>query len=341
MTLTHNESVLGRRNNLSDFSEERNPIMGGIYAGAIGGFLYGIPITFLSLIGISGYQTIYSAAVILLFPFLKTLYLGVFIGAILSFVKAITGLDMWTMRGVIFGALIGLIIGSIIESLISWETIVWTIQLTLMTAVIIFLKDHTVSLHQDGSLLTPLVKGQKTALIILFSSVLLPIGVEIRERYRFAETPPFFDKLFLEYKFNAESYLTTYQVEALARGRFRIIETEKRGVLGDDVEEFFVDAYGKVYESSFKSYEGHFSPIWLPVHQMKIGDVFEGLLVDRKDRWKNWDVLIIKHKLAQAEEYYELNTGFFVGAFARTAVGSGGNVLVETNADIPVEGSGK
>jgi hypothetical protein len=64
---------------------------------------------------------------------------------------------------------------------------------------------------------------------------------------------------------------------------------------------------------------------------MKIGDTFDdGYKVLRKDRWKKWEVLVIKNPTYNEEQYFELNTGYLVGVKGRVEVN-----LVNTNADIP------
>lgn len=152
---------------------------------------------------------------------------------------------------------------------------------------------------------------------------------------KYEEEAPFFDGLFLEYRLGGLKII--YEVEVLSNHKFKIVETEKAKVLSDDIEELFVDKYGKVYESSKKRYEGKFSPIWIPVHEIEIGDTISGgdFTAIRTDKWKGWDVLVLKADIVESENYHDLNTGFWVGSFARTAIGSGTVVLVNTNADIP------
>lgn len=172
----------------------------------------------------------------------------------------------------------------------------------------------------------------KKGLILLFGIYLL----SILSCTKYEEEAPFFDGLFLEYRLGG--LRTIYNIHVLANHKFKIIETQKARVLSDDVEELYVDAYGRVYKSSFKPYKGKFSPIWIPVHKMEIGDTFDsGYTVARKEKWEKWEVLVIKDPVVREERYFDLNTGFWVGSFARTAVGAGKIVLINTNADIPVE----
>ena len=145
---------------------------------------------------------------------------------------------------------------------------------------------------------------------------------------KYEEPAPFFDGLFLEY--NAGIKLI-FNVHSIENNSYKIVETEVSEVLGDTIRDFFVDMYGKVYKSSFKDYEGNFTSIWIPVHQMKIGDTFDdGYKVLRKDKWKKWEVLVIKNPTYNEEQYFELNTGYLVGVKGSVEVN-----LVNTNADIP------
>jgi len=174
------------------------------------------------------------------------------------------------------------------------------------------------------------MKRFKKSLILLLI-IFLPLTFLHCTKYK--ELTPFFDGLFLEYRLGG--LRTIYNVHVLANHKFKIIETQKARVLSDDVEELYVDAYGRVNKSSFKPYEGKFSPIWIPVHEMEIGDTFDdGYKVIRTEQWKKWKVLVIKDPVVREERYFDLNTGFWVGSFAKTAVGAGKIVLVNTNADM-------
>lgn len=150
---------------------------------------------------------------------------------------------------------------------------------------------------------------------------------------KYDEPAPFFDGLFLEYMVIENR--TIYKFEGLGNREFKITEISKSKALGDDVEELFVDIYGKVYESSFKDYEGGFSPIWIPTIQMEIGDRFnKGYTVLRKDRWKQWDVLVIKNPLFDEEKYFDINSGYWVGAVGKGSVARYSAVLIDTNANV-------
>jgi hypothetical protein len=145
------------------------------------------------------------------------------------------------------------------------------------------------------------------------------------------EEVPFFDGLFLEYETGVR---VMYTVNALDKDRFKIIKTEQWGTFGDKITELYVNMRGRVYKSNTRGYKGKFSPIWIPVHQIEVGESFdEGYTAIRKDRWKNWDVMVIKSTGTEEERYFELNKGFFVGltgSFDRKYE----PVLVNTNAGI-------
>ena len=81
-----------------------------------------------------------------------------------------------------------------------------------------------------------------------------------------------------------------------------------------------------------KRYEKKFSPVWIPIHEMEIGDTFDsGYTVTRKEKWKKWDVLVVKDPDSNNERYFDINTGYWVGSYERRLT----IVLVDTNADIP------
>ncbi len=151
---------------------------------------------------------------------------------------------------------------------------------------------------------------------------------------KYKEPVPFFDGMFLEY--SSGHIQKIYNFQELEDLEFKIIKTEKMKALGDSITNFLVDIYGKVYESSTKGYEGKFSPIWIPVNLMEIGDSFDGkYTVLRRDRYRKWDVLVIKAIEFNVEHYFEINTGYLVGVkgiFGRAFE----YFLVNTNADIPV-----
>ncbi|NOY84923.1 MAG: hypothetical protein GXO96_08925 [Nitrospirae bacterium] len=128
----------------------------------------------------------------------------------------------------------------------------------------------------------------------------------------------------------------TYKIELLGSKDFKVIETIGRGILGNTVTEWSVDTYGKVYKSSGDgSYIGSFSPIWIPVNKMKIGDVFdEDHHVMKRMSWKKWEVLVVENtagaSIGKVEDYFDATTGFKVGTY----VSAGGEIeiiLMKTN----------
>lgn len=170
----------------------------------------------------------------------------------------------------------------------------------------------------------------KTLIVLLL--IILNLTVFYCTKYK--EEAPFFDGLYLEYKIKNKKIIFTVYMQD--NGNYKIVEIEKSKVFGDKVKEMFVDAYGRVYQSSFKDYEGKFSPIWIPVHKMEIGDTFdEGYKIIRNDKWKNWNTIVVKTPDINEEQYFEVNTGYFVGAKGRAGI-SYEVVLIDTNADIPV-----
>jgi hypothetical protein len=145
---------------------------------------------------------------------------------------------------------------------------------------------------------------------------------------KYKEPAPFFDGLFLEYNYGGMTVI--YNVHDIEDRNFKIVKTKIRRGRNKTID-IFTDAYGKVYESSFKDYEGKFSLIWIPVNKMDIGDTFDdGYKVIRKDKWKKWEVLVVKNPYFNEEQYFELNTGYLVGVKGSIEVN-----LVKTNADIP------
>jgi len=147
------------------------------------------------------------------------------------------------------------------------------------------------------------------------------------------EPAPFKDGMYLEYR-RTDGSPSYFKIAAIGNKGYKIIETRKRGpILSDDVEEMFVDIYGVVYKSSFEPYEGEFSPIWIPVKKFKVGDTVNRVFhVVRKDRWKQWEVLVLEGSLG-GEYYYDLKTGFKVGISGRRVE----IVLVATNAPVATD----
>ncbi len=172
---------------------------------------------------------------------------------------------------------------------------------------------------------------------VLFLLVIISLSVVFFQCTKYKEPAPFFDGLFLEYdRSPGHRYKLIYNVHVLENNKYKILETDTVYITDSDKIEMYVDKNGRVYESSKERYEGKFSPIWIPVNEMEIGDKFdERKLIEREDKWEKWEVLVVKDTPTGGESYYDLNTGYWVGAFARTPRGAGKIVLVNTNADIP------
>ncbi|KPK02137.1 MAG: hypothetical protein AMK71_03350 [Nitrospira bacterium SG8_35_4] len=146
---------------------------------------------------------------------------------------------------------------------------------------------------------------------------------------KYEEPAPFFDGLFLDYKIGEIKRIFNFNI--IDNNSFKIVKTDVDDVLGNTSIELFIDGNGRVYKSNSSKYEGKYSLVWIPVHQMKIGDTFDdGYKVLRKDKWKKWEVLVIKNPIYNEEQYFELNTGYLVGVKGSVEVN-----LVNTNADIP------
>lgn len=168
-------------------------------------------------------------------------------------------------------------------------------------------------------------------IIFLIFLMFLPLIFSYCTKYK--ELVPFTDGLTLTY--TAGGIGMIFNVQELDDSKFKIIKTEKREPLSDKIEELLVDKYGKVYKSSIKDYEGGFSPIWIPVHKMEIGDSFDkGYTIIRKDKWKKWDVMVVKTPDINEEQYFELNTGYLVGIKGKFGMRYE-FMLIDTNADIP------
>ena len=150
---------------------------------------------------------------------------------------------------------------------------------------------------------------------------------------KYEEPVPFFDGMFLEY--GARDIMYIYNFESIENYSYKLVETEKREPLRDKITDFYIDTYGRVYESSNGSFEGKLSPIWIPVNVMEIDDTFDGKYsVSRKDRYRKWDVLVIKAVKFDVEHYFEINTGYLVGVKGKFGMAFE-FYLINTNADIP------
>lgn len=174
----------------------------------------------------------------------------------------------------------------------------------------------------------------KKGFIILLG---IPLTLILSQCTKYKEKAPFFEGLILEYGSSGATYgRYIYEINSLDDNGFKITKKEKWKALKPKPVVMMVKANGRVYESNKKRYKNKFSPIWIPVNEMEIGDKFDDRnIVERKAKWEKWKVLVVKDTPTGGESYYDLNTGYWVGSFARTAVGSGEIVLVDTNADIP------
>jgi hypothetical protein len=152
---------------------------------------------------------------------------------------------------------------------------------------------------------------------------------------RYEEQAPFSDGLYFKYYGNGRPYLT-FSVETLDDKNYKVTRDDafKKSKVG--ITEMYVDSNGIVYKSSKNRFEDKFSPIWIPVNEIKIGDeIYNGDIATRKDRWKSWEVLVIKKIDSNTERYFDINTGYWVGLFGTGARGAVTIELVETNVDIP------
>jgi hypothetical protein len=152
----------------------------------------------------------------------------------------------------------------------------------------------------------------------------------------------FFDGMFLEYSLSG-GLMFAFEVSVSDDDGYNIIRTAKRKdgrppLLWREKEEYHVDRYGIVQTSSFHEIDvGRFSRIWIPVHKIEIGDNIDGWKkAIKKERWKDWETLVVQDELIGGLEYYDIKTGLFVGSFISTPLGSGGYLLVYANVDMPV-----
>lgn len=180
--------------------------------------------------------------------------------------------------------------------------------------------------------------------LILFITILILVS-HCSKQYN--EPAPFFDGLLLEYETDIKTFTgnekikTTYNVQGLGNNHFKILKTENPSFFGTGVEEYFVDSYGKVYGGSCKECKGGFSPIWIPAHTMEIGDTFGEEKIVGKNKWDNWNVVVVKSQISAigVEWYYDATTGFLVGLYTSDAIGSKiTQKLVNSNTKISMTG---
>lgn len=179
----------------------RNPIVSGTYSGAIGALGCSIPMIMITLLGIgfislgielSGLTT--SGAI--LTSTLKLIALGVSIGALLTFTEVVTGINVWSLPGVLIGAaagsVIGLLIGAayglafrgvLVETTIIGSVLFWTAKALLVSVAVILVKKYTFPHYEEGSILSELSWSQKVVIFSLLLPVLFSISMGAKELY--------------------------------------------------------------------------------------------------------------------------------------------------------------
>lgn len=178
-----------------------NPIVTGVYAGALGGFICAIPAVLLTMLGI-GLASLglgisgFSAAASLVMSFLRMLSLGVMTGIALAFVDAKTEADMWSARGILVGMLIGVIMGLtygifmylIIGGVIGTIAIIgsvfgWIIKTAIVTLAVILSKNYVFRSMEPGSFSLEISGMQKTVTAVLFFFMIFTLGMEAKGLY--------------------------------------------------------------------------------------------------------------------------------------------------------------
>ena len=175
-----------------------NPIVNGVYAGALGGAGCAIPFVAMTLLGV-GFLSLgleisgFTAAAAMLLSFLRMLSLGVFIGISIAIVSAKSEVDMWSFQGVFVGLAIGLLIGivhgifvnAIIGGVfgmiaIGLSVLGWIIKALLVTVVVIAAKNHVFASHEEGIFSSELSRFQKSAVGTLLFLMIFTIGMEVK-----------------------------------------------------------------------------------------------------------------------------------------------------------------
>lgn len=185
---------------IEDFAGEggENPIVSGVYSGAIGGTGCAIPSVLMTLLGV-GFMSIgleisgYTAAAAMLLTFLRMLSLGVLIGASLAFISTRTDVDMWSFRGGLVGLAIGMLIGivhgifvhAIIGGvfgfiMIAGSVVGWVVKAVLVTIAVIIARKNTFFTYSEGSLSSELTGVQKAAVGTLFFLMVFTMGMEVK-----------------------------------------------------------------------------------------------------------------------------------------------------------------
>ncbi|MEN8263008.1 MAG: hypothetical protein ABFR82_06055 [Nitrospirota bacterium] len=337
-----------------------NPLMNGIYSGAIGGFACAVLSMMLTFLGVGltymGMESRYTIAETMLLSFLETLLLGVLIGVSLAYLrerKNSEAVEIWSMLGGLIGVFTGVLIGllskiiviTVNEGVYSIAVIFrsareWGLQALFVTVAVIFVKRHTFPSYEEGLISSPLSGKQKNILGVLLFLILLMTGLHIKGLYQYRENPPFFEGLFLKYEFmnSAGESFNYYEIESYENNRFHMIEKDAPVFSEKDKKEYTLNRWGRVIKKKRGRFSEGFSSIWIPVNKMEIGDNFDnGYTVVRRDKWRQWEVLVVKDSLFGGERYFDINTGFWVGLSVTTGMGGATFVLVDTNADIPVK----
>lgn len=187
----------------------------------------------------------------------------------------------------------------------------------------------------------------KTYFMILLSvMVVLAISEGCSENTREggkSAKAPFSDGLYFKYDVIGSSGAhghQTYTVESIKAETYKItmenythIPDGRQLLVMDRI--FIVDENGIVKGCELRSYKGGYSPLWLPVGRLKVGEYLRdaGMKVFEKTTWKGWEAYRISDKPDSINFYYELDQGFLVG--------TGGTglrldlTLIENNAGIP------
>jgi predicted Zn finger-like uncharacterized protein len=323
----------------------KNPLLIGIYAGAIGGAISSMPVMLYDFLWIGSEYTVFSLINTFLLSFFKMFYLGIFIGLLFAFINTITNIHMWSTAGGLFGIFIGFVIGLFSSGILGNEYsdvfLPWIIKGVIASWVVVFIKKQYFVSYGKESLSIPVTKQQIIALVLLLSLSIIPLSitakVHYQHNYQHREEVPFFDGLFLEYEIGSKPRL--YEVAVINENEYKITKHS-----GNSRIEYIIDKYGKIKEAkqyyadgrikNKEKMEGEFLDIWKPIHKLKVGDQLSSrTTVDRTEKWKQWEVMVIKEPGAGRliENYYEINTGFLVGSSFYN------EVLIDTNAVIPTE----
>jgi hypothetical protein len=181
--------------------------------------------------------------------------------------------------------------------------------------------------------MTKIFKNKISVLFVFPLIILLSIGCQ-----KINEQAPFFDGFYLNYSEvfgdpnNSEDIIWTrvieYRFKKLEDGNFHIsqeVSTHEGKILEKKVEpttfpmvgdDLSIDNKGIVLKGGdlINFINEHPSYLWLPFDKRKKGTaVIENILkVQKRMRWEDWDVLLVKGILGN-HFYYEMKTGILVG----------------------------